>query len=367
MTEPADLWKERLDKRYRERAPYVTRNTGEGPAWLLIAEGIPPFPISGGFAAGRGGAELAEFQQKGYEAARPSGWDPVARIEDQELDGIDAEVLYPTLGMKIYGMPDGDLQRACFQAYNEWLAEFCSHDPARLYGIGLISLENLDHAIRDLETIAKQGMRGAMIWGAPPEDRPYDDAAYDPFWAAAAAMNLPVSLHIIAGRGRISGGAIDAIKGKSHSGIWYMSVMHEVQDTLSRMVFGGVLHRHPGLKLVSAENDVGWLPHFMYRMDHVHEKFCALWPDATPEPPSFYLRRQVYATFQDDPVGPATHEIFGANNYMWASDFPHSDSTFPESRMWIEKNFAGVPDNVKKRIVRDNAVELYGLNLPGAS
>ena len=366
VTEPADLWKERLAARYRERAPYVTRNPDSGPAWLFVAEGATPFPIAGGFAAGRSGEALAEFQNKGYEAARPSGWDPVERMADQDLDGIDAEILYPTLGMKLFAMPDGELQRACFEAYNGWLADYCRHDPRRLYGVGLVSLEDVALAVRDVEAIARQGHRGLMIWGAPPEDRPYDSPAYDPFWAAAADHGLPVSLHIIAGRGRTSGGVVDAIQGRTHPGVWYMSVLHEIQDSLSRIVFGGVLHRFPKLQIVSAENDVGWLPHFMYRMDHCDEKFRAMWPDAPPEPPSFYVRRQLYATFQDDPVGPATHELFGRDNYMWASDFPHSDSTFPDSRLWIDKNFAGIPEPVRRRMLRDNVAELYGMDLPTA-
>ncbi|MBJ20937.1 MAG: amidohydrolase [bacterium] len=364
VTEPADLWQERLDRKFRDRAPYVTKNPGEGPAWLFMSEGAAPFPVAGGFAAGRSGKELVEFFEKGYEAARPSGWDPTERIADQELDGIDAEVLYPNLGMKLFAMSSGELQRACFQAYNAWLAEFCQHDPARLYGVGLVSLEDISSAVPDVEAIAKQGMRGVMVWGSPPEDRPYNDPLYDPFWAAAEEADLPVSLHIIAGRGRTSNGVVDAIQGRAHSGIWYMSVLHEIQDSLTRIIFSGVLHRFPNLKIVSAENDTGWLPHYMYRMDHCDAKYRALWPDAPPEPPSFYIRRQIFATFQDDPVGPATHELFGRENYMWASDFPHSDSTFPESRMWIDKNFAGVPEDVRHRIVHANVAELYGMELP---
>ena len=97
----------------------------------------------------------------------------------------------------------------------------------------------------------------------------------------------------------------------------------------------------------------------MYRMDHCYEKYRAMWEKPLEAPPSEYIRRQVWATFQDDPIGPATHEVFGADNYMWASDFPHSDSTFPDSRKWIEKNFAGVPDTVRQRIVFQNAANLY--------
>lgn len=366
VMEPGNLWEERLDRAYRERAPCVIENKGEGPRWQFTAEGIAPFPLAGGFAAGTSGKDLRKFfQESGYAEARPSGWDPVERIKDQEVDGIDAEILYPSLGMNLFAMTDGPLQRACFHAYNGWLADYCSHDPSRLYGIGLISLEDLDLAVVDLEAIARQGMRGAMIWGSPPADRPYDDPSYDPFWRVASDLRLPVSLHIIAGRGRTSNTVGDvAKKGTSFDpGIWYMTVLHEIQESLTRIVFGGVLERFPELRIVSAENDTGWLPHFMYRMDHVYDKFTSMWADPLPMRPGEYIRRQVFATFQDDPVGPKTHEIFGEENYMWASDFPHSDSTFPESHAWIDKSFAGVPDDVRQRIVYDNAVSLYGMSL----
>ena len=363
VTEPMDLWQERLDTRFRDRAPCVIENPDKGPRFLFTAEGTSPFPLAGGFAAGRSGEELKEIFGKGYEAARPSGWDPVERIKDQELDGLDAEVLYPTLGMSTFGMPDAELQRACFHAYNDWVAEYCSHDPKRLYGIGLISLEDLTHVEEDLEHIAKQGMRGAMIWGAPPADRPYSDASYDRFWASASEKSLPVSLHIIASRGSTSSQVAEVTGATSFDpGVWYMTVLHEIQESLARIVFGGVLERFPTLQIVSAENDTGWLPHFMYRMDHCYEKYRAMWAQPLAAPPSDYVRRQVWATFQDDPIGPATHEVFGADNYMWASDFPHSDSTFPDSRKWIEKNFAGVPETVKRRIVYQNAAKLYGMD-----
>ena len=173
VTEPATLWEERLEPGLRDRAPHVVRNEGEGPAWLFVAEGARPFPVSGGFAAGRSGEELAAFQDKGYEAARPSGWDPAARLEDQALDGIDAEVLYPTLGMKLFAMENGDggeLQRACFRAYNAWLAEYCAHAPQRLVGIGLVSLEDLDlageAAVADGRLVGSDVLEAVVAGGA---------------------------------------------------------------------------------------------------------------------------------------------------------------------------------------------------------
>jgi predicted TIM-barrel fold metal-dependent hydrolase len=146
-------------------------------------------------------------------------------------------------------------------------------------------------------------------------------------------------------------------------GVTYTTVVHEIQESLATLVFGGVLERFPELRIVSAENDVGWLPHIMYRMDHAFEKYGTMIPERLSLRPSDYVRRQLWATFQDDAVGAATYALFGEDNYMWASDFPHTDSTFPESRAWIEKNFQGVPAGVRHKMVCANVTRLYEMKL----
>ena len=356
MMEPADLWLERLDEKFRDLAPRVVKNEGK-PGYSFVAPGINPFPVAGGFARGMSGQELKEHMAKGYEAARPSGWDPVERIKDQNIDGVQAEVLYTTLGMPLFQIDDADLQQACFRVYNDWLAEFCSYSPKRLHGIALISLEDVSEGVKELERYAKKGLKGAMIWGSPPEDRPYNRKEYDPFWQAASELQMPLSLHIITGKGKESKIDFSQITMRA------MNIIHEIQRSLTTLVYGGVLERFPQLTIVSAENDVGWLPHFIHRLDHVYSKFGAIQGDLLPLQPSEYVHRQVWATFQDDPVGPANYKLFGENNYMWASDFPHADSTWPNSLKVIEKDFAGVPEEVTRKIVFENAVKLYRMDL----
>jgi predicted TIM-barrel fold metal-dependent hydrolase len=364
VMEPADFWATRLDVKYRDQAPRVVKND-KGAGYVFVAPGISPFPVAGGFGTGRSGTELKEHLSKGYEAARPSGWDPAERIKDQDIDGVEAEVLYTTLGMRLFSLDDAGLQRACFGAYNDWLAEFCSYNPKRLVGNALVSLEDIGEGIKELERCAKIGLRGAMIWGSAPEDRPYSSRMYDPFWQAASELEMPLSLHVITGRGRESKLEVDPKTGNivSLAGPtrleMYANVIHEIQRSLTSLIVSGVLERFPRLKLVSAENDVGWLPHYMYRLDHAWEKYSALTPEPLPLKPSDYMRRQLWATFQDDPVGPGTYKFFGTNNYMWASDFPHTDSTWPNSRKVIERDFAGVPDDVTRKIVYENAAKLY--------
>jgi predicted TIM-barrel fold metal-dependent hydrolase len=138
-------------------------------------------------------------------------------------------------------------------------------------------------------------------------------------------------------------------------------VIHVVEQCLTRMIYGGVFERFPTLKVVSAENDVGWIANWVHRLDHVHSLVASA--KQLPLKPSEYVRRNVWATFQDDPLGPATWGFFGEHNYMWASDFPHADSTFPHSLKVIEENFAGVPTEVTRNIVFENAKRLYNISV----
>jgi uncharacterized protein len=370
MLEPGDLWVERVDKQFKEQAPRVVATEGRMGV-CLTAPGIRPFPVSGLSSAGRSGKALKDFFGSGYEGVRPSGWDPVERIKDQDIDGVEAEVLYTSLGMPLFGLQDSGLRRDCFRVYNDWLAEFCSHSPKRLVGIALVALDDIDEAVKEVERCRKMGLRGTMIWGFAPEGKPYSGKIYDPFWAASADLDMPISLHVItaAGKSPVSRATKDIAESeKDQPGIsavgYYLFMTSDVQQSLFTIVMGGVLERFPKLKLVSAENDTGWLPHFMYRLDHAYDKYGVLSGLHQFElKPSEYLQRQLWATFQDDPVGPATYKFFGEDKYMWASDFPHTDSTWPHSREVIRKDFEGVPESVTRKIVCDNAATLYGIDL----
>src|SRR6202035_2672963 len=205
--------------------------------------------VSGSWGAGRSGEELkAHLENAGYESARPSGWDPEERLKDQDIDGVSAEVLYGTLGMRLFRMTDGELQRAFFHVYNNWLAEFCRYSPNRLHGLGLISLWDVDAGVAELERCAGLGLKGAMIWGYPPDDRPYYSPAYDRLWAAAQDLGLPLSLHIVTGMGAESRVDFTA------AAVRYMHLVHEIQRSISQLVLGGVLERFPQLRVVGAES-----------------------------------------------------------------------------------------------------------------
>jgi len=177
--EPADLWMQRMDRGLRDRAPRVVKNYQDKKGSFFVAEGLTPFPVGGAFAAGKDPKDLSANQSVGYEDARPSGWDPIERLKDQDIDGVEGEVLYTTLGMFLFHLKDFELQWASFRAYNDWVADFCNHAPKRLLGLGLIATQDVTEAVKELQRIAKKGLRGAMINASSPLEEPYSDPSFD--------------------------------------------------------------------------------------------------------------------------------------------------------------------------------------------
>jgi len=219
--------------------------------------------------------------------------------------------------------------------------------------LALVSLWDVDAGVRELARCAGLGMKGAMIWGYPPDDRPYYSPGYDRLWAAAQDLDLPLSLHIVTGMGEESRVDFRA------AAVRYMHLVHEVQRSISQLVLGGVLERFPRLRVVAAECDIAWLPHWVQRMDHANQKFGAMMDVPLTMAPSDYVRRQVWLTFTDDALGASGLQAMGADAVMWGSDFPHTDSTWPNSQAVLDKNLDGVPSGITARVLHDNAAELY--------
>jgi predicted TIM-barrel fold metal-dependent hydrolase len=364
VSEPPDLWVERLDTKYRDRAPRVVLNPEGQEGAYLVYEGYPPHNLAIGLGAGRTPEELAAFLKTGtYADARPGGWDPAQRLPDMELDGVEAEVLYTTLGFRLFWLKDAALQRACFRVYNDWLAAYCSYAPKRLKGLALISLYDPKEGAQELERCARLGLKGAMIWCSPPADQPYSSEIYDPFWAAAQDLDMPVSLHAITGMERIPW-EYGAEKRAMRSTV----TPHEIEKSFSILILSGVLERFPRLKIVSAENNCGWLPYYLQRMDRGFARFgpsgtVTPWPTKLTLKPSEYFRRQMYCTFIDDSFGVASRHWIGVDNVMWSSDYPHTASTWPHSRDIIARDFKEVSEVEKRKIVRENVAQLYGFDL----
>jgi len=357
--EPVDLWEKRLDRNYRERGPrFVSGYQGKPGAWF-VCEGISPRSISSIAATGIPKEDLVKFQNVHHKDLRPGGWEPSARLKDQDIDGVSAEVLYATYAMQLYCMPDGTLQEASFNAYNEWLAEMCDEAPDRLVGLSLISVYDVDHAVKALERWTRRGLRGAMISCVPPEGTEYSQPLYEPFWAAAEDLGVPISIHTLT----TSRQANYRFSRETRGAARYPENPMEVMLTLGEMLTSPLFDRHPRLRVVLAEADIGWLPWLLARVDRGHERYARQNNINTELKPSEYFHRNVSASFIVDREGVFNRDFIGVENLMWSSDYPHTDSTWPHSRESIEHDFAGVSEADRIKMTCTNAAKLYGFKV----
>jgi predicted TIM-barrel fold metal-dependent hydrolase len=351
VIEPGDLWVDYIDPAYAQRAPR-----------LVHADDEDKFDIDGrqtgslGLMAGAGRAPDDVESTGRFEIDVPrAAWDARARLEAIEADGVEAEVLYPTICLSIFSQRDLDYVSACMDAYNRWLVDFCAVDPKRFKGVGLVVMNDVELACSQVERIAELGLSGVMVPLRPQTDVPYSTDAYDPFWARAQALGLPVTMHIFTEPQRGPTGDL------AQAFAEWVTKPTNIQRTIAEMIFSGVFDRFPELRIVSAENDIGWIAHFVERMDHrlTRKRYVMYHDPPLSLMPSEYFRRNVVATFMDDPAGVVTRDLAGVNNLMWSSDYPHHESTWPESREVFDRLFAGVGEPDRRRILAENAAELY--------
>jgi predicted TIM-barrel fold metal-dependent hydrolase len=276
-----------------------------------------------------------------------------------EVDGLSAEVLYPTLLLSLYALNDAGLQEACFRLYNDWLIEYCSVDHNRLVGIPAISVYDVGNAVKELERCRKAGLKGALIWQAPHPDLPFHSSHYDEFWAAAQDLEAPISMHILTGHSYHS---------KERKGIerYRGSVnlkLADVANALFDFIFYGVLERYPKLRLVSVENESGWLPFMVQQWDYYYRRFRGVNPTPFTRDPSEYVRDQVFSCFFSDSVCGRNLEWWGQDNLMWSNDFPHPNSTWPNSIKVIRRDLGHLPAETQTKVLAANACKLYRLDM----
>ena len=356
VTEPPDTYTARIDRRFRDRAPHVVHDPQRGD--IFVVDGLDkPIPMGLVAAAGQPAESLKRFGAK-WEELHRGGWDPDARLADQDRDGVAAEVVYPTVGMMLCNHPDYDYKKACFDAYNLWIAEYAGAHPDRIIGIGQTAMRSVDEGIDDLRAIKALGLRGVMLPGQPAV-ADYDDPVYAPFFDAASDLGLPLSFHILT-----EGASWAAFKTRGPKLNAFMSIIRGCQDLLGMFVFGGVFERNPRLRIVCVEADAGWVPHFMYRMDHAFKRHRYwLTAGALTKMPSEYFREHVYTTFQDDWTAFQVKDLCNIHRLLWASDFPHSDSTWPDSQRVIREQTAHMTEAEKNLVLHDNVAKLYGLGI----
>ncbi len=371
VNEPPDLWLERLPRKWRDRAPQV-KHVESGDLWIFDG-GKEKWPV--GLTAVAGLSYL-DFKSMGitYESMRPGSFDTKARLADMDADGIYAQILYPSVtlrGAKIYS-DDRDLQIACVRAYNEWLMEFCESSGGRLLGQAILPTTGIDDTIAELELALKTGHRGVVISSFPNgsvEPMPEDDR----FWARAQEANFPIAVHIGSFiRGDLAG------RRESWSSLAFVGLAAltkaggQTLPVVCDILFSGIFQRFPQLKIVLVESNIGWIPTLLEQSDDMFRRYR--WytgaVDQQKEMPSDIFFRNFWATFMVDTVGMDLLHRLNVDHMMWSTDYPHSGSDWPNSRVTIERVFHGVPMDDVKKMLHTNCKELYALDqiperLPG--
>ncbi len=367
IVEPPNCYIDYIDPKYRSIAPRIGPMPDGGDGFFV--EGIrKPIPLGLMSAAGVDSKIMPGVAPKfTVEDLHRGGWDPNARMADLKRDGVDAEIIYASVGMVLCNHKNPDYKDACFRAYNRWLGEFCAQQPKHLFGLGQTAIRSVDEAIDDFRKIKAAGFVGVMMPGCPIQED-YDHPMYDALWECATDLDLPLCFHILTSRQ--SAAQLTEVRGNKLNG--FMGLIRGIQDMIGLFTLGGVFERHPKLKFVGAEGDAGWLPHFMHRMNravirHGHGRKGRL----LPRDPSEYIRENVWLTFQDDWEAFASSHRMNVRRLMWANDFPHSDSTWPDSQEMLERHTKGlVSAEDKALILGGNCIELFklpiGANAPKA-
>jgi len=376
VNEPPAAW-ERVQKEYRERAPRVVKDPPDRPRgiWLII-DGIPPIGLSHyskGQVVGKDKGISEVEQEKHFETIGfneqfryedyPGGWEPVARLKDQDTDGIEAEILFSSAVRQLYSIVDEPFQRAIFRSYNDWLHEFCSYQPKRLIGLATLSILEIKHTVADILHYAKLGFRGVQI-PTRIKDSGYYESKYEPMWAALEETGMIVNVHTSATQGvaRTHYEGPREIEPKKQS-LGFANKQAPAQQFLGNLILSGVFDRYPKLKVVCAEFDVGWVANLVQQVDYWFGRASTFDAERNINklPPSEYFKKNAFFTYQDDRAGVLTTSVYGTDNFLWASDFPHGVTTWPFSKETVDRNCEGIDPVIKKKINRENTAKLYGL------
>ena len=361
---PADLFTSQAAKKYRDRMPYVDQ-TDNGPQW--VSRTGAQFGLQNGMgSAGRKyiPGQIHRSDRMAAQGLYSDGekgirrlTDPKLRIKDQDLDGVQAEVIYGVLGASMR-LNDNEAATELLRIYNEWLADFCAAAPDRFAGLASIPSHDVDAAVAEIQNVAERGVLKGIEVANTHDMAPLFDPSWKPVWEVVNEAQLPIHYHTIGPKNDYNFDNMAALQRRQAFAVHITSFQLAMSKIIMEIIYGGVLEAYPKIKVVIGESGIGWIP---YILDHMDLEWEDQFKDLTLKmKPSDYWRRQCFATYQSDPIGLRLLDILGEDNVMWGSDFPHPDGVWPDSKAFIEREFEHIPKTIKQKILCDNAAELYG-------
>jgi predicted TIM-barrel fold metal-dependent hydrolase len=364
IVEPPDLYETRIEPKFRDRAPRMerhrTRTGREYDAWYF--NGVRVGTVGSVIQAGKRFEDPGSIDFLGvWEDVRKAAYDPKAMLAELEMDGVWGACLQPSQGLFWYRISDSELLSALCRAYNNWIADFCQAAPDRLKGIGMLNVDDVDEASQELERCVALGLVGAFVPVYPRPERPYRHPSYDRLWWSAQDLGMPLLMHIATTRDGIPGSefTIDindlTAAGLTNSDYW-------IRYSLTAMIFAGVFDRYPRLTVGSVEHETAWVPHWLKQMDFNYRERPTLsrgWKLRDGMLPSDYWHRNMFVEFMEDDYGIRMRDVIGVDNMLWGNDFPHAESTWPRSQEFLDRIFAGTPEDDRRKITSDNAAKLF--------
>jgi predicted TIM-barrel fold metal-dependent hydrolase len=367
---PADLWTSRLPEHLRDRAPHIEVRDGRA---LWVCEGASWGGWNGHVGPDTGPkAIFTAFDRGGIKDVserRPAV--PELRLQDMDRDGVWAHVIFgPVTSINL---EDAELRDACYRVYNDWLAEFCAYAPDRLLGVPMLP-EYPESATAELYRLAEKGIFKQANLQIAVANPGLHDERWEPFWNALEETGMILSFHVVVfitprrgqsmvGAGKVAGHLLHA-----------KSFVSQFIDPFVDLFAWGILEKHPKVKIVIAESGVGWLPWLIEELDYRHWRVWEgeeFWRTRggidLKHKPSELFKRQIYATFQESPTAMALLDFYGPDNLLWATDYPHPDSIWPNSRAAIQRQMGHLPADVVRKLTHDNAAKLYGLDTSRAA
>ncbi len=373
--EHPETWTSRMSKsRWGDRIPRVVETTDPSAAVAPFEGSIERWYIDGQFTETRGtvncptamGDPLRKTYPQRWEEVPRFVYDPTERLNAQDKDGIDAEILFPNIGGQsgeLFVKYDRDFELACVQAYNDHISEEWVGVSDRYVGLAIIPYKSgIDATVAEIRRSVKNGHKGIVMLAEPSQNAdglPHiNDRYWDPVWDACQNLDVPVHFHAGAGMSKL---AIDRWDGYTRNQLQAMgpAASFSLQaQSIPNMLLSGTLERFPELKIVCAETGLGWVNYIIEACDHEWER-RHLWTEGLVNRPSDVFHRQIFVDFWYESAGVEQRHSIGMENIMWESDFPHSTSTWPDSWQFIERTLKDVPQEERFPLMAGNAIRIY--------
>jgi uncharacterized protein len=363
VLEPADLWLRYLEPAYRDRAIRIVRDDEDYE--VLLIDGQPLKTLRGELGA-LGGIEMdpTELLTRGrltYAEGSPAGgYDPAARLRVMDAEGIDAVLLYPTIGICWEGhVTDGALATAYARAYNRWLAEFCRADPKRLYPVAHVSLLDPEGAVEETERARRDGCVGLFLSPdlAARGGRHFDDPAFVRFWETAQDLEMPIGFHVVVRDRQWFRQWQRYDPSDALFSLAFLAI--DVMAAFTQMLTAGMFERYPRLRCAVLEAGSNWIAAWLDRLDHKHRVMAHLAP-LRMAPSAYFFRQCLISADPDESLTARMVEHLGADYFIWASDYPHIDASFGVVRE-LKERLATLPEDARRKVLGLNARRFYGL------